>query len=406
MAKILNPLNSQDARGKCGDLIYGGNNAGPWVKAYNPPEDVPTQFQTDWRTAFGELLAAWADPAIMSLENLQNWYHFAATYQATDKFGRPYTRQARDWFLSLSIHHYFRASTFNKNPPRGPQCSYFPVLSFSQDSSGIWGEFDVHPTADQCVFVANSLAQNISRRSCPSRLFHNQIVDSNSDDPFLLIDNADLSPDLKRYFFKIRAVDGYHRPSTDQILYFDCEAEAPADRICYLTNCVYIDGNHPDDNYSAIEYLQLRNLSGQVLSGLCNCDLGATSPNFPCISAKLYFYCFYRQSSDTVYVYPSVTSNYTKSEVTWNKKNSSTSWNSPGLNPSTDYNVLLYGYGSFASTGWGYLECTDLVNLYLDGTIDPDFWFLKAPTDGTLYQLKTIIEGETDYRPYFEIKFS
>lgn len=70
MVKLVNPLFSNSAAGKCGGLIYQTGKYGQYAKGHVPQHKKPTEAQLQQNFFFGEASDAWR---ILTPEQKQEW---------------------------------------------------------------------------------------------------------------------------------------------------------------------------------------------------------------------------------------------------------------------------------------------------------------------------------------------
>jgi len=70
MVKLVNPLFSNSAKGKCGGLVYQTGRYGPYVRGHVPQHGKPTEKQLQQNFFFGVAADAWR---ILTDEQKQEW---------------------------------------------------------------------------------------------------------------------------------------------------------------------------------------------------------------------------------------------------------------------------------------------------------------------------------------------
>lgn len=96
MAKVLNPLNSVEARGRVAGLIYNTWRGISYVKAFSSPNQPGTAIQQAAKQLLASLAAAWQS---VSAANRTLWETYAQNNLQSDWTGNPKRLTAMNWFI-------------------------------------------------------------------------------------------------------------------------------------------------------------------------------------------------------------------------------------------------------------------------------------------------------------------
>jgi hypothetical protein len=117
MAKVLNPLNSSEARGRVGGLIYNTWRGIRTVKSHTDPahqSDPKRQAHKNIVQAAGQRWRT-ITPAQRSA-----WDHFANQHPDIDWTGRPVRLAGFHWYVRIQVRLHDISLGYIDDPPQGP----------------------------------------------------------------------------------------------------------------------------------------------------------------------------------------------------------------------------------------------------------------------------------------------
>jgi len=222
MAKINGPALSMVASGRVGDLVYGRNQYGPWVRPYKVPQPPISELQILHQNRFKAAVETW-----LSMEpwEREGWENAAKNFKFPDSIGQPRIITGRSLFIrnslaaqqiNVGVHTFPVSSSFFYG------CDYFPILTISQDSSGLLLSADPAPFDDAGIICKGSYPVSLTRKTLPSLLYPLPFMNSTTELPLLLIPNANLPVETKRIFFRFQPVGSGNWPGPYLVRYFDC----------------------------------------------------------------------------------------------------------------------------------------------------------------------------------------
>lgn len=117
MAKVLNPLNSVEARGKMNGLIYNSWRGISYVKAFKSPVNPKSELQQNIRSLLATLSQKWQ--TLTPAQRLA-WRAYADTYPVLDWTGNPKRLTGLNWYLKCNIQLQRHAIATTGTPPTTP----------------------------------------------------------------------------------------------------------------------------------------------------------------------------------------------------------------------------------------------------------------------------------------------
>ena len=405
MAKVIGPIHSDFAAGSLGSTVYKRNQYGLYAVEKPIYVDSPTVNQQTWRDNIAYLWTTWKNDAYFSAATRLKWYEFSRQFKSSTRYGRDIYSSAAQWFIKLNCHKHAAGRVLFTSPPVDPGCNYFPTFSISQNSTGIWLTTDPIPDSYQCVYIAWVPYQSTLRNFCPhSQVPIGYVIDT-SDDPLLLINNADLDPSTLRYFFLLRSVDRYGRLSPMQYFYYDFAQLWTPSNPYLISSDSYIHQGAPTTNYGSSTIIQLWYDSGAVNNNraVLFADLSMIPASVIIASATLNVYCTYNLSSCNVSLYR-LLHNFAELQVTWNDRLTGTAWDTAGLGADLDYRVPAIDTISVnAVNAWFAFDITYLVQNYIQGVYSNFGFALFADTLDVVLNFASSNHGTPSLRPYIEI---
>jgi hypothetical protein len=114
MAKVTNPLNSTEARGRVGGLVYNTWRGLHTVKTHTPPghqDDPKRQAHKAIVTAAGQ---RWQT---LTQDQRDAWNHFAGTHPDLDWTGKPLRLAGYHWYVRIQTRRQDHDQGYDDNPP-------------------------------------------------------------------------------------------------------------------------------------------------------------------------------------------------------------------------------------------------------------------------------------------------
>lgn len=117
MVKVLNPLNSTEARGRMGGLVYNTHRGMNFVKPQTAPAQPRSKKVLQIRAWMANLVRAWG--ALTADERL-HWNNYAASHTETDGMGATKRLSGSNWFSRLNIRLLTYGAAIKTEPPSTP----------------------------------------------------------------------------------------------------------------------------------------------------------------------------------------------------------------------------------------------------------------------------------------------
>ena len=403
MVKVNGPLFCLNAIGKLGDNVYSRNQYG--ANVYSPKAYVysGSTEQLLWRAALTYLISYWENDTLLTDAQRQMWVELAQEIPGKSYYGNRINLAGRDWFVKLNIFRRRAGLGVHKTPPVRSSCSYYPTVSFSQDSSGVWATLDPLLTGDELFSCSTVVNQSLQRKFLPHLTKFAGIFKSTDSSPFLVIPNADLTWATSRQFFRYRAIDGNGCASTPQHDFLDC-GQGSLYPIQYPTGDSSIISYAPTTNYSTDPLLYLTDFSGSYKKALLQFDLSGIPLGEVCTAATLWLYFSSVSASALIQVHYGLVP-FTITECTWNEASTGVNWSTPGGAAGTDYSSAVIASTTVSTTAtWYSFNLRAFVNYFLAGTLpNHGLWLTVSGTcDDTAFSNDFITPS---LRPYLEITF-
>lgn len=123
MAKVLNPLNSSEARGRVGGLVYNTWRGIRTVKTHTDPghQDDPLR-----HAHFEKIRDAGKRWATIGDDLRASWNHFANAHPQIDWTGRPVRLAGFHWYVRIQVTLQDIQQAYNDTPPTEP-CTCTPL---------------------------------------------------------------------------------------------------------------------------------------------------------------------------------------------------------------------------------------------------------------------------------------
>lgn len=404
MAKIIGPLSSVFAAGKCGNTIFSRNQWGIYAREVPVYEDPEGESQLLWRAAFKSCADHWTSGSGMTAALRNMWNQYAKQWPQKDNYGKVIQLTGRDVFIKCMIFRVYAGLGFHNAPTNYFYSIYTPSISFSQDATGIYATLSAYPTGDELFFCTRVLNQNTARFFMPKNYKTAGVFTSVDGHPFYVADNADLDSTVKRHFFRFRTIDGSGHPSPIQILYLD-GSRAPVTISCPCSADNYLDESLPTTNHSTVTYIFCYKSTPNGERSLVQFDLSGIPGGSTISAATLYLFNESGGASSTISIYQMLVS-WVEAQSTWNKRNSTTNWGAPGGQSGVDYNSTALGSISCGGAGgWKSLSITTTVSAWLSGSLSNNGLFLiETGADGSVYF--TSKEGTSSNRPYLSVTYT
>ncbi len=117
MAKVVNPLMSQEARGGINGFVYNTWRGVNYVKTKTAPKRQGTPLRLDARAVLSSVSRSW-----QSLTDMQRqaWSDYAVNHTEPDWTGRPLRLTGANWYVRLNIMLLYMGKTMIVSPPLGP----------------------------------------------------------------------------------------------------------------------------------------------------------------------------------------------------------------------------------------------------------------------------------------------
>lgn len=211
MVKLLNPMNSADARGQFSGSVFAKNRTSQYARGNVSPVQPRTPSQTNRRYNFQYLNRLFLN---LSAASLQLWEDFSDSWTVTNVFGNQVKLSAINWFARFSSRQLAAHGVYVSTPPLSPNATYFGGFSVSQSGSGdIILHMSTVPTSTQSVWTRWSGAVPISRNFRAKSMRQRTILLSGATSPTTLLSTGELSNGSRRQF-EIFGVDEFGRSST------------------------------------------------------------------------------------------------------------------------------------------------------------------------------------------------
>lgn len=213
MVKVLNPMNSADARGQWSGAVFSKNRTSQYARGNVSPVQPRSVSQTERRYSFQYLNRLFLN---LSSAALTAWSDFADNWTVTNVFGNQSKISAINWFAKFSSRQLTAHGVYVSTPPLSPNADYFAGFSISQSGSGdIIMHMSTVPTSTQSVWVRWSGAVPLSRNFRAKSMKQRTILLSGATSPTTLLSTGELSNSTRRQF-EVFGVDTSGRSSTPQ----------------------------------------------------------------------------------------------------------------------------------------------------------------------------------------------
>lgn len=117
MTKVISPLFSEAARGKCGSLVYSVRRGTAYVRT-NPAQTHPnTQKQLNQRARILQVTRRWND---LTNEQRKSWTDYAASHPDIDWTGNPKRLTGQSWYIRCNARLLRLGKSVNDNAPTTP----------------------------------------------------------------------------------------------------------------------------------------------------------------------------------------------------------------------------------------------------------------------------------------------
>ena len=131
MAKVLNPLQSSEARGKVGGAVYNTTRGTRYVKQCTAPSQPRTPRQLLVRSITTEQTRRWQT---LTQPQRDQWTVYAQNHTELDWTGQPYRLTALNWFVRCNMRLKDTGKSVIDVPPTDPAPS--PVVGFALAKTG------------------------------------------------------------------------------------------------------------------------------------------------------------------------------------------------------------------------------------------------------------------------------
>lgn len=390
MAKVKNPLNSIQARGTAGGLIYSQNRYGQYTRDYVSPVQPDTAGQISWQDAMATAHAYWNDISQLTPVRLGLWFDFAKTYTYKNKWGNQVHLAAKEWFIKFNLFRITKGLSVYRDPPKAPGIFWFPDINIFWDTDGIYIDCFPLPEGEEFLHCRKSGPHSHTRNFCPNTMEFAAYVDSTSTGPIKLVDSADIDTDPHNWFFRIRAIDGFGRSSSP--IYFTVFTYGTAPTTVFMpTGNTFLDDSATTTNRSAATRVRFRtDLSGNTCHGLIELDLSSLTYSYV---TKSFFYVFPESSGsiDGIARLYQDESSYVNNECTWIEEFTGQNWSVAGGSSGVDYNADYFSSldGDSSSLTWLRFDITTQMNLWLGGLTPTRFWGI-CPFSNTNFSFESI----------------
>jgi len=144
MAKVINPLNSIEARGSVGGLTYNTWRGIRTVKTRSGPTREPTPDQLQMLALAHTANAAWR---ALSDAQRAEWQHYANTHLEPSWTGSPIRLTAHNWYIRIGVRTQMLAQDPPEDPPTWTYTWDITTLTVNTGASAYWLYWDVsiHP---------------------------------------------------------------------------------------------------------------------------------------------------------------------------------------------------------------------------------------------------------------------
>jgi hypothetical protein len=405
MAKVIGPLNSMEASGKCGDTIYYRNQHGQIARPVPSYSDPSTASQVSWRDAMTYLQTAWCTDALITDALRGMWENFGKTYPVKDRFGKDIYITGRDWFIRTNIIRKRAGFGYHRAPNKQPACSLHQTVTFSQTTSGIYVNLDSALTGDDFLYISCVPNQSVLRNFMPRTSTDEFFIKSSDSLPYKLYNNADLSDDEKRYFFKFRLVDGSGRASAHQIDFLDC-AKQYSEITLDCTYDGFMYGADPDTNFGLLNHVKIQDFGGSYCRGLFNFDLSSIPASATIRFAEVLLYTLLCNNPSSVSCHAMRTS-WVGNEFTWNIAYVGLPWSSPGMASGTDYESSPLDTVSVTAVNeWFSWDVTSFIQDVVDSVkVMEGFAFFNLTASQDLY-VRSQYYSPTTHCPKLYVEYS
>ena len=126
MAKVTMPLQSYDARGKFGDMVFTGWRPLRVVRA----KAIPTQPRTSRQLAVRNILTSLSRSfGALTLQQIQDWNEYAAAHPRTDQMGVPFSPSGANMYTGLNFYRMDNGAAAATTPPTDPPVASIATLA-------------------------------------------------------------------------------------------------------------------------------------------------------------------------------------------------------------------------------------------------------------------------------------
>jgi hypothetical protein len=381
MVKIKNPLNSIQASGTAGSLIYARNSYGAYGRNYVSPIQPDSATQLSWRAAMTSANALYENPAILTPLRLELWRQFSQNYKWLNRFGQTVSLSPKEWFVKHNIWMYIAGKTPVNDPPKSPAIYWFPSITIYWDTGGIYMDCYPPPTGQRFVYCRKTGPHSHTRNFCPNTISFGGILDATSGSPLLLVDALDIDTNPHNWWVIYRVVDEFGRTSNKIYVKIYTEGAAPT-AVFLPNNSTYLNSYIPNSNFgTAIQVAIQGSGFASTSRGLFSVDLSGLTYTYV---DKSYFYFFPTGITNLIgtATYHQDLSSYLFNETTWNIESTGVPWGVPGGSAGTDYTTIPFA--TFSNTDetqrFYRIDITNQMNSWLSGTTPTRFWGIAATT--------------------------
>jgi hypothetical protein len=151
MAKVLNPLNSTEARGKVGGLVYNTWRGIRTVKTHTPPSG---QGVGPRAVAFDKIVQAGKRWSTLTDAQRRAWYDYAQNHVEPHWTGVDKRLPAYNWYVRIQVNRQWIGKGYEDTPPQSVVPATFPDLAATFDDIEIAITWDPHDVGGAGVVFA------------------------------------------------------------------------------------------------------------------------------------------------------------------------------------------------------------------------------------------------------------
>lgn len=167
MAKVMNPLNSVEARGKFGGVIYNSWRGISYVKAFKSPVNPKTVKQSAIRSILADLTENWRG---ITQAQRDSWITYADTHPVLDWTGNTKRLTGLNWFLKCNIPLRRNAILYSGTAPTVAAPASVSGLVMTLVTGDIQIEWDAPTTGSLAIEFyfgySASPGRKISKKDC------------------------------------------------------------------------------------------------------------------------------------------------------------------------------------------------------------------------------------------------